>query len=85
MKKVFLYAYDKQNLGDDLFIYTICNRYPKTKFYLWSDEQNKEIFKKVKNRITYRQCAEEIWYLRFLVPPVSNNQTSTWKLCSIPP
>ena len=45
MKKVFLYAYDKQNLGDDLFIHTICKRYPKVKFYLWSDELNKENFK----------------------------------------
>ena len=49
MKKIFLNAYDKQNLGDDLFIHTICNRYPKTKFYLWSDKKNKENFKRVKN------------------------------------
>jgi len=51
MKSVFLYAYDKQNLGDDLFIHTICNRYPKVKFYLWSDKENKENFRRVKNLI----------------------------------
>ena len=28
MKKIFLYAYDHINLGDDLFIETIANRYP---------------------------------------------------------
>lgn len=44
MKKVFLYAYDKQNLGDDLFIETIVTRYPKIKFYLWSDKKNKKNF-----------------------------------------
>ena len=30
MKKIFLYAYDHINLGDDLFIETIANRYPDT-------------------------------------------------------
>lgn len=49
MKKIFLYAYDKQNLGDDLFIKAITSRYPKTKFYLWSDKQNQDNFKTVKN------------------------------------
>ncbi|MBQ9117777.1 MAG: polysaccharide pyruvyl transferase family protein [Clostridia bacterium] len=49
MSRVFLYAYDKQNLGDDLFIHTICKRYPKTKFYLWSDKENKEKLRRIKN------------------------------------
>ena len=49
MKKVFLYAYDRINLGDDLFIHTICNRYPNVKFYLWSKKFNKETFRKIHN------------------------------------
>lgn len=49
MKKIFLYAYDKQNLGDDLFIKTITSRYPKVKFYLWSNKQNQDNFKEIKN------------------------------------
>lgn len=32
MKKVFLNCVYKKNFGDDLFIYTLLNRYPKTKF-----------------------------------------------------
>ena len=44
MKKIFLYAYDRQNLGDDLFVHTIVRRYPDAQFYMWSD---------VKNRRTY--------------------------------
>lgn len=44
MKKVFLYAYDEQNLGDDLFIHTIVGRYPDVQFYLWSDRKNRETF-----------------------------------------
>lgn len=49
MKKAFLYAYDKANLGDDLFVRTIANRYPRVKFYLWSDKRNRAVFKENKN------------------------------------
>ena len=47
MKRVCLYAYDKVNLGDDLFIRTIAARYTDTKFYLWSDGVNKQNFSDV--------------------------------------
>ena len=49
MKKLFLYAYDHINLGDDLFIETIVRRYPHVKFYFWTDAKNKEVFKDLKN------------------------------------
>ena len=49
MKKVFLYAYDKQNLGDDLFVHMITKRYPKTKFYIWTEAYNKSTFASLKN------------------------------------
>ncbi len=44
MKKVFLYAYDRQNLGDDLFVHTITRRYPDAHFYMWSRKENREVF-----------------------------------------
>ena len=44
MKKVFLYAYDRQNLGDDLFVHTITRRYPDVQFYMWSDVKNREVY-----------------------------------------
>lgn len=44
MKKVFLYAYDKQNLGDDLFVQTITRRYPDVQFYMWTDKKNRKTF-----------------------------------------
>lgn len=50
-KKVFLYAYDKVNLGDDLFIRTIVNRYPAVTFFLWSNKENKKIFEDCKNLV----------------------------------
>lgn len=49
MKKVFLYAYDHQNLGDDLFVETILKRYPEVKFYLWSDKKNEQVFSECSN------------------------------------
>ncbi len=47
--RAFLQAYDKVNLGDDLFIRFLVNRYPKVQFYMWSDKVNKENFKDLQN------------------------------------
>ena len=49
MKKVFLYAYDKQNLGDDLFVHTIVKRYSDVQFYIWSDRDNQKTFQSLPN------------------------------------
>lgn len=49
VKKVYVVAYDGVNLGDDLFIRTIVNRYPHVKFYMWSDLKNREIFRCLTN------------------------------------
>ncbi len=49
MKKIFVYAYDRQNLGDDLFVHTIAKRYPKAKLYMWSNAENKNTFASLHN------------------------------------
>ena len=49
MKRVFLYAYDKINLGDDLFIRTIVSRYPDVQFYIWTDPENQTTFRDLSN------------------------------------
>lgn len=71
MKRVFLYAYDKQNLGDDLFIHTITKRYPKTKFYLWSDKQNKHNFKRIKNLTVVAQDGAFVRFLKKIRPSLA--------------
>ncbi|MEI3598482.1 MULTISPECIES: polysaccharide pyruvyl transferase family protein [unclassified Oceanobacillus] len=43
MKKVMLYAYSGINLGDDLFIKILCERYPNTKFVLFAPRKYKEL------------------------------------------
>lgn len=63
MKKVFLYAYDRQNLGDDLFVHTITKRYPDVHFYIWSDRKNRETFRCLSNlKVIDRDSA----FVRFL-------------------
>lgn len=49
MKRIFLYAYDKQNLGDDLFIHTITKRYPHVRFYMLSNKENRRTFASLPN------------------------------------
>src|SRR5690625_3035781 len=44
MKKVMVYAYTKFNLGDDLFLKILFDRYPNTNFNLVAPQKYKEIF-----------------------------------------
>ncbi|MPQ43654.1 polysaccharide pyruvyl transferase family protein [Clostridium tarantellae] len=60
MNKVIIYAYTKMNLGDDLFIKILCERYGNTKFFLYAPKIYKEIFKNTKNLICY--SSENILY-----------------------
>ncbi|GGN66891.1 polysaccharide pyruvyl transferase family protein [Oceanobacillus indicireducens] len=45
MKKVMVYAYTKLNLGDDLFLKILFDRYPETNFVLVAREKYQEVFK----------------------------------------
>ncbi|OES44954.1 polysaccharide pyruvyl transferase family protein [Domibacillus iocasae] len=49
MKKVMTYAYTSFNLGDDLFLKILFERYPHTKFVLFANHEYKEIFKSLTN------------------------------------
>lgn len=49
MKKIMIYAYTKFNLGDDLFIKILIDRYPNTKFILYAPTRYKNIFEESKN------------------------------------
>lgn len=47
--EVFLNGYWKKNLGDDLFVKTICERYPDSNFYLEADPKDGSVFNGIKN------------------------------------
>jgi colanic acid/amylovoran biosynthesis protein len=44
-----IYAYTNFNLGDDLFIKLLCNRYPKSQFVLYAPKEYKMVFKEISN------------------------------------
>ena len=47
--KIYVKAYTVLNLGDDLFIYILCNRYPNIMFYIKEHANHTDIFKNIKN------------------------------------
>lgn len=71
MKKIFLYAYDHINLGDDLFIETIVNRYPDTEFYFWTNDKNRKVFQTQKNLKIIDENSAKIKLLRKIRPSLA--------------
>lgn len=53
MKTVMIYAYTRFNFGDDLFIKMLVDRYPRTKFKLYTYPEYKQIFEEYKNLTVY--------------------------------
>ncbi|WP_343290501.1 polysaccharide pyruvyl transferase family protein [Turicibacter bilis] len=53
MKTVKVYAYTNFNLGDDLFIKVLCDRYPETTFKLYAPALYQELFKDTSNLVCY--------------------------------
>ena len=49
MKKIFIYAYTELNLGDDLFIKMLCERYSQTNFYILCRSKYAKGIKKINN------------------------------------
>jgi len=58
MKMIWLRAYCNQNLGDDLFIQIICNRYPDTQFFMASETEN-PFYQSIKNLKVLRFGTEQ--------------------------
>lgn len=48
-KKVLIYAYTKYNLGDDLLIQILCNRYPNVQFLLYTYPEYQAVFENCLN------------------------------------
>lgn len=49
MKKIFVLAYSKMNLGDDLFVNILINRYPNAMFYSRAIDKSLEVYTQNKN------------------------------------
>lgn len=55
MNRVFIHAYLQGNLGDDLFVRLLCQRYPNTKFCILAHPDYKEKFKDIENCKIYSE------------------------------
>lgn len=77
MNKVFLFAYDKINLGDDLFIRNITERYPDTRFYLLTTQNNRKVFENVKNLKILDKYSRKRMLLNRIRPSLIN-RLNTW-------
>ncbi|WP_437829586.1 polysaccharide pyruvyl transferase family protein [Niallia taxi] len=49
MKKVLISAYLNNNLGDDLFVKILCERYPQAQFYIYENKVKLQAFTDIKN------------------------------------
>lgn len=49
MKKIFIKAYSQNNLGDDLFIYILCQRYPMHSFIMPCAREFRRAFEHIPN------------------------------------
>lgn len=48
-KRIYLYAYTALNLGDDLFLKILCDRYPEIKFYIMCSKKTAFALNKISN------------------------------------
>ena len=60
-KKVFILAYARQNLGDDLFIYMLLNKYPNIQFYINIEKkEHAKLFESLKNVTIYQSTGRKL-------------------------
>lgn len=76
MKRVFLYAYDRQNLGDDLFVHTITRRYPDVRFYMWTDKKNRKTYASLPNLKVIDGDSAFVRFLRKICPSLQSRYRS---------
>lgn len=79
MKRVFLCAYERRNLGDDLFIQTIVRRYPRVRFCMKTDISNRETFRDLDNLVIPEQNGRLHRILGRIHPGLSNRYGSRWE------
>lgn len=49
MDRILIFAFTANNLGDDLFVKLLCERYPEVKFYIFCRKKNSTAFKEIRN------------------------------------
>ncbi len=80
MKSVFIHAYTAGNLGDDLLIRILCERYPKVHFRIYADESYKERFKDIGNLSVYSPSDKRVGFVDMAISKVKHTDMGFWKL-----
>lgn len=80
MKKVFIYAYLAQNLGDDLMVRILCERYPHIKFKIYATKEYRKIFRDIPNLkiCSWEDRKAKIWDSFW--KRVRNTENGYWKM-----
>lgn len=80
MKKVLIHAYAAGNLGDDLLIRILCQRYPDVQFRICADESYKERFSDISNIKVYAPKDQLVRTVDKAVSILKHADRGFWKL-----
>lgn len=79
-KKAFVHAYMAGNLGDDVMVRILCERYPNVTFLLFADASYKERYKDIKNLKIYAPSDRLVQKVDHLVAKYKKAGKGMWKL-----
>lgn len=80
MKRVFIHAYMAGNLGDDLLVRILCQRYEKVKFFILADESYKLRFEKVRNLKVYSPNDKSVVFWNKFWKKTKKVDNGFWKM-----
>lgn len=80
MKKTFIYAYLAQNLGDDLMVRILCQRYPYIQFRIYAAKEYRKIFSDITNLqiCSWEDRKAKFW--DYFWEKVGNRESGYWKM-----
>lgn len=80
VRRVFIHAYVAGNLGDDLLIRILCERYPKTRFLLWADSSYRVRFAELKNLRVFSPTDKLASVVNGILKRTKKNDNGMWRL-----
>ncbi len=79
-KRVFVHAYAAGNLGDDLLIKILCERYPKVKFRMIADAKYRHYYSEIKNLKVYSPTDRIAVMTDKMLKKIKNIERGFWKI-----
>lgn len=79
-KRVFVHAYLARNLGDDLFIYILCKRYPSVRFSVLADRSYQDMSREMPNLRVYCNDDRLVKRWDYFLKQVKHVDYGFWKM-----